>query len=269
MYSDTSLMAYVVHVVSFKVNAAPGGSVSDNSGMDPVLVKYCLVIAATYKLHPDFLATVADLLVQTDTQLSTPVAVVFIAERGSVEFNEDVILQIQAALQTRMRHVLALTGIERDTAVADAVLRLLARVQFHSYNSYFALLASAAVILDTFPYGGCLTTHDALSHGVPIVSYPQRYVRGRFTLAMYQQMNVSEYTVDSPAEYVNVVLHVLRRTEEEITLARTRILGAFHIQTGGEKPPGSSGHGYLHQNTRVAKEWLGFLVKAWRYQYEV
>ena len=71
-----------------------------------------------------------------------------------------------------------------------ALLALLARVRFIPYESnYFRLLAHPAtrVVLDTFPYGGCLTTHDALTEGVPVVPLPQRPLSGRLTAAMYAQ----------------------------------------------------------------------------------
>lgn len=284
----STIMDIASNVISGNTVSAHGrsgrDSISDHVGIgmgidDLARVKYCLVIGATYKLHPIFLSTVADLLVQAETAVDESgipagvIFVVFIAERGSVEFNEDVILQIRAALHSRLlRREPSLVGSSSSknssdgVEVAAAVLRLLARVQFHSYDSYFPLLASAAIVLDTFPYGGCLTTHDALSHGVPIVTYPQHYIRGRFSLALYEQMGVSEYIVASAAEYVTVVLRVLRRDEAEAVAARVRLLDAFHLGPEVEKQAGS---GQLHQNKRVAKEWLGFLIKAWRYQYEV
>jgi hypothetical protein len=228
-------------------------SASDPAVIDPASVKFCLVIGATYKLHPDFLRMVADLLLQTEGWVE-PVVVVFITERGSVEFNEDVILQIRTSL------------VDALAAAGDRVAsveRLLARVQFHGYDSYFALLASASLVLDTFPYGGCLTTHDALSHGVPIVTFPQRYVRGRFSVAMFQQMGLLEYVTADATAYMEVVLDVLRRTQVEKAAAKAAIVHAFHRNASR---PGS---GHIHQNDLVAQEWLGFLIKAWRYQYEV
>lgn len=231
----------------------PSVAVQNPKPTNPVHIKYSLVLGATYKMHPEFLKVVAELLVETQADsVVTPMFVIFIAERGSVEFNEHVLQQIRISLENA-------TVVSVDTPI----LSLLRRVQFHSYDSYFELLTHASVILDTFPYGGCLTVHDALSHGVPIVTYPQQYVRGRFTLAMYQQMNMSKYITSNTAEYVNVVLRILRRNEKEVQVYREEILHAFHFHS---LQPGS---GYLHQNHKVAKEWLGFLVKAWRYQYEL
>ena len=43
--------------------------------------------------------------------------------------------------------------------------------------------APAVAVLDTYPYGGCLTALEALSHSVPIITMPAPYLRGRFTAA--------------------------------------------------------------------------------------
>jgi hypothetical protein len=62
------------------------------------------------------------------------------------------------------------------------------QVRFVSYDRYTVALQAAHVVLDTFPYGGCLTTHDALSNAVPSVTLPLEHVRGRYTLSMYAQI---------------------------------------------------------------------------------
>jgi predicted O-linked N-acetylglucosamine transferase (SPINDLY family) len=49
-------------------------------------------------------------------------------------------------------------------------------------------MAHASVILDTFPYGGCLTAQEAMSNGKVVVTLPSDYVRGRFTMNLYEQM---------------------------------------------------------------------------------
>ena len=40
---------------------------------------------------------------------------------------------------------------------------------------------------------------QALSHGVPVVTLPAKFIRGRFTLAMYRQMGYTDLVADNVA----------------------------------------------------------------------
>ena len=44
------------------------------------------------------------------------------------------------------------------------------------------------VVLDTFPFGGGVTSLQTLAMGAPLVTLPSRFLRGRLTLALYRQM---------------------------------------------------------------------------------
>jgi predicted O-linked N-acetylglucosamine transferase (SPINDLY family) len=48
----------------------------------------------------------------------------------------------------------------------------------HPWN-YFRALEVAVAVLDTYPYGGCLSTLDALAFAVPVVTLPSHLIRGR------------------------------------------------------------------------------------------
>ena len=61
----------------------------------------------------------------------------------------------------------------------------------HHWNYVRVLeLPQVAAILDMYPYGGCLTTLEALCKGRPVLTRPSRFIRGRFSLAMYRQMGL-------------------------------------------------------------------------------
>ena len=47
------------------------------------------------------------------------------------------------------------------------------------------------VVLDTFPFGGGVTSLQTLAMGAPLVTLPSRFLRGRLTLALYRQMGCS------------------------------------------------------------------------------
>ena len=56
---------------------------------------------------------------------------------------------------------------------------LLGRLRIVHHWNYIKVLRHAVAVLDTYPYGGCLTTLDALAHAVPIITLPSNLVRGR------------------------------------------------------------------------------------------
>lgn len=106
-------------------------------------VRYALVIGRLFKIHPQFLDAVGEILLRstgTAQESSEPVTlvVVFVAEKVS-EYNEHVWQYLDA--YTRRR------GGCDDM---DCMLR----VRFMEFNAYVKLVVDAHVVLDTFPYGG-------------------------------------------------------------------------------------------------------------------
>jgi len=80
------------------------------------------------------------------------------------------------------------------------------RVRFlprQSYEEYLRLVALSDVILDTPHFNGGATTFDALAMGVPIVTLPGAYMRGRQTYSLYKRMGVMDCIVNTPREYVD------------------------------------------------------------------
>ena len=82
------------------------------------------------------------------------------------------------------------------------------RVRIVHHWNYFKTLDYTVAVLDTYPYGGCLSTLDGLAHGVPVISLPSNFVRGRFTLALYRQMDFMECVASSVEEYLQIALHL-------------------------------------------------------------
>ena len=52
------------------------------------------------------------------------------------------------------------------------------------------LLAAADVVLDTWPYGGGVTSFEALNVGRPLITLAYETMPGRFTYAMYLRMGI-------------------------------------------------------------------------------
>ncbi|CAM9796515.1 unnamed protein product, partial [Heterosigma akashiwo] len=133
-------------------------------GAAPVLpppdAELYLVLGRLFKLHPDFDLAIIEIL-----KGHANAHVVLIAEKHNN--------QITSLLWHR---------IKRNNFL------LFHKLVFVHHWNYVAALRRAAAVLDTYPYGGCLTSLEALSHLRPLVTLPSAHVKGRFTLAMYKQV---------------------------------------------------------------------------------
>ena len=105
------------------------------------------------------------------------------------------------------------------------------RVRFvtrQPYGDYLRLVALSDVILDTPHFNGGATTFDALAMGVPVVTVPGTYMRGRQTYALYKRMGVMDCVAATPEEYVDkaVRLGTDRPYREEV---RQKIRARDHL----------------------------------------
>lgn len=95
-----------------------------------------------------------------------------------------------------------------ESAKAAGKTALLGRVRVVDYWNYVNAMSNARVILDTHPYGGCLTALDALSNGIPLVVLPGPAERGRHAASIYGQMGVEEFVAKDAADYVRIVVEL-------------------------------------------------------------
>lgn len=71
-------------------------------------------------------------------------------------------------------------------------------------EDYFAVIGSADVVLDTPHFSGSNTSYDAFSAGAPVVTLPGAFPRGRYTAALYEQMNLGDCIAESAQDYVEI-----------------------------------------------------------------
>jgi protein O-GlcNAc transferase len=71
-------------------------------------------------------------------------------------------------------------------------------------ETFLSLLNVTDVVLDTPFFNGGTTSLEAFSLGVPVVTMPTEFLRGRFTYAYYKQMGVMDCVASSSAEYVDI-----------------------------------------------------------------
>jgi protein O-GlcNAc transferase len=135
-----------------------------------------------FKFHPEFDALLGGIL------RGDP--------RGVLVLCRGVVPHWEKLLRQRFRATLA--------DVADRI-RFLPRL---SYPDYLNLLAVSDVQLDTLHFGGGNTSYDGFNVGLPIVTLPTRFLRGRITLSLYKQMNVLDCVASTPQEYIDMALRL-------------------------------------------------------------
>mgnify|MGYP003386909262 CR=1 FL=1 len=225
-----------------------GGDVSP----PPLPFQYVLVLGKLYKIHPIFIDAVVDLLLQSNP-VHTPrnpneneneLYIVFIAE-GISTWNQNIIDQLTDRLAG---HTQILNLNLNTTRSILYIQHILTYIRFVNYHDYVTILTSATVVLDTYPYGGCLTTHDALSNGIPMVTYPLEHVRGRYTLGLYTQMQHVDLIASNPSHYVALVLELYTN----------------HTFYKNQQMKIKMKYRTMIRNRGVAREWLQFLIKSWK-----
>ena len=74
------------------------------------------------------------------------------------------------------------------------------------YAQFSALVRDADVFLDTIGWSGFNTTLEALTHGVPVVTLPGEFMRGRHSAAILTAAGVVETIADTAERYVTLAV---------------------------------------------------------------
>ena len=102
--------------------------------------------------------------------------------------------------------------------------RQLAFVPRLSARRFRSLHAAADVYLDAPGWSGGMTTVEALGAGLPPVTWPGPFMRGRHTSAMVQQLGLGELVAETLDGYVDLAVQLGEDAAERSRL-RTEILG--------------------------------------------
>jgi predicted O-linked N-acetylglucosamine transferase (SPINDLY family) len=71
-------------------------------------------------------------------------------------------------------------------------------------QKFVALIKLADVLLHPFPFDGSRTSADSLSVGIPYVTLPSEYLRGRMGASLLRTMNIPELVAHNVSEYVQI-----------------------------------------------------------------
>jgi protein O-GlcNAc transferase len=135
-----------------------------------------------FKIHPDFDALASNILNRDEDAI-------LLLFNGKHEMWTDF-------LKERLRHNL------KD---------LYSKVMFvpmQSYQDYMNVLKLSNVILDTPHFNGGGTTFDALAIGVPVVTLPGRFMRGRQTYGLYKSLRMMHCVAETVEQYAAIALRI-------------------------------------------------------------
>jgi len=141
-----------------------------------------------FKIHPDNDAVLADILAhEPSTRL-----VMF----------EDWNASVTRGLSERLGRALAARGED----IAGRVT-FLPRAR---HGDYLRINLACDLMLDSMHWSGGNTALDALACGLPVVTLPGAFMRGRQTMAMLRAVGMDELVAKSPADYVDIALALCR-----------------------------------------------------------
>ncbi len=114
--------------------------------------------------------------------------------------------------RSRIAEAFAAHGITLD--------RLILLAPAVSHEEHLRQHEGVDIALDPFPYGGCLTSYDALSMGVPVVTLAGERFIGRMTASLLHSLGRPEWVAHSEDDYVEVAKSL---AEDHKTLSSIRM----------------------------------------------
>lgn len=102
--------------------------------------------------------------------------------------------------QSRLRNAFASFGLNSDQ-FCQFVTKL-------KHDEFLSLNLSADVLLDSLEWSGGKTTLEAISCGLPVVTLPGRFMRGRHAYAMLRMMGMAETIALNKSNYCDIAIRL-------------------------------------------------------------
>jgi len=81
-----------------------------------------------------------------------------------------------------------------------------------SYQDYLNLIYKADIILDSFDWSGLNTSIDALNLNKPLITSPSKFMRGKHTCALLQNLKLEELICSTKEEYINLAIKLSKNS---------------------------------------------------------
>lgn len=121
-------------------------------------------------------------------------------------------------IQTRLLRAFSANSISASDRIV--FLPRLTAAQFR------AMSVIADICLDTPDWSGCNSSLELLECGLPIVTLPGEFMRGRHTYAILTMMGIDELIADSPEAYIELAVRLAQNSEWRESL-RTKIIKSY------------------------------------------
>lgn len=173
-------------------------------GLDPTRRLYACP-QTIYKFHPDFDAALA----------------------GILRRDPEAQIVLIRSLYPHPDEILRRRFAQTMPDVADRIVFV--RRLLHS--EFLSLLLLADVVLDPYPYGGCTSSLEAFSLGVPVVTLPTEFLRGRFTQAFYRRLGVTSCIARDQGDYTDIAVRLgtdpafRRQVRDQIIAGQPQLFG--------------------------------------------
>jgi hypothetical protein len=246
------------------------------------------------KFHPSFDTALARLVA------SDPAAVVVITYSASqpawqAQLERRLALAVAQRAVAAHLHAAAATSAAASAAATSARVRFLPSLE---HGAFLSLLRCADVVLDPWPFGGGVTSLEALSLGVPVVTLPSRQSVVQLAAGFYQRMSDrradrpgssdsnsshgvgnrdnSDSAAQDPAAWNDPPWPVAANEDEFVALAVAIAASTDAERTGSASAgPGAqklglraalkrrilARHGVLYEDESAAEEWTRLLVR--------
>lgn len=173
--------------VSYSMPQPPPPGTRADAGL-PADRHVYLCAQSLFKVHPEM-----------DEMLA---AIAEADDRAVLLFFQAPARRVTEAFAARIQRALARRGVP-----PRAQVKFLPRME----SGYFRrVLALADVVLDTPRWSGGNTSIDAFAAGVPVVTLPGRFMRGRQTMGMLRLMGLEQPIAANTEEYVRIALEIAR-----------------------------------------------------------
>jgi predicted O-linked N-acetylglucosamine transferase (SPINDLY family) len=132
----------------------------------------------------------------------------------------------QSQFATRLFHKRLNIAFAHHNLNADEYCLFSKRLDFEDFLS---LILASDVLLDTFAWSGGKTTLEAIGCGLPVVTCPGRFMRGRHAFAMLTKMEIADTMAKNQSEYCEIAVRLARdrkfyaNVKEQITTQRDKL----------------------------------------------